>query len=42
MYRAIGDELLLLPGKNGGDTVLLEVPDSREFLSAMWNQWAGP
>lgn len=39
MYRATGEQLLLLPGKAGGDTVLLEVPDAAAFLGAMRNQW---
>lgn len=40
LYCAIGQELLLLPGKNGGDTVLLEVPNAAAFLASMRNQWA--
>jgi hypothetical protein len=39
MYRAEGKELVLLPGKGNGTTVLLETPDPDKFMAAVKQVW---
>jgi hypothetical protein len=39
MYRAEGRQLVLLPGKGNGTTVLLETPDPDKFMAAVKQVW---
>lgn len=39
MYRAQGTRLVLLPGRNGGPTVLLEAADPDGFVSRIQGEW---